>query len=274
MDERLADCRRRGRPRRRRRARADPGRSGCDRAACCRSPTALGQRRALDRDRAVCRAGSISISRSSSRDGSSSTTIARLFIASRKRRGIDASASATRRSNRSRSTAWFRDDGVEVVAFVLHGALVAQRLRLADAAAVQDQGVGGARPPRLAAARRTAAASTATASSPSAMPMRLRPRSTCRSTGSPGTPSAWPRTTLAVLRPTPGSVDERVHVGRHVAAVFVDERLRHADQRLRLRAKEPGRMNLRLELRRSSPWRALCASGYRLNSAGVTMFTR
>ena len=45
-----------------------------------------------------------------------------------------------------------------------------------------------------------------------------------------------------------GQLGERVHVGRHLAAVLFDERLRHAEQRLRLRAEEAGRMNLRLEL--------------------------
>ena len=51
-------------------------------------------------------------------------------------------------------------------------------------------------------------------------------------------------------------LDERVHVGRHLAAVVLDERLRHADERLRLGAEEAGRMDLRLELRRPSPSRA------------------
>ena len=47
--------------------------------------------------------------------------------------------------------------------------------------------------------------STTTGSSDSAMPMRFATRSTWRSTGRPGTPSACPSTTFAVLRPTPGS---------------------------------------------------------------------
>ena len=47
--------------------------------------------------------------------------------------------------------------------------------------------------------------STATGSSDSAMPMRFDTRRTWRSTGRPGTPRAWPRTTFAVFRPTPGS---------------------------------------------------------------------
>src|SRR6476660_6222990 len=89
------------------------------------------------------------ISRSRARDGSSSTTIAMFFIASRKRRGIDASASATSFSNRSRCTAGFRNDGVEVLALRLDRAAVAERLRPADAAAVQDERIGRSRPARL-----------------------------------------------------------------------------------------------------------------------------
>ena len=50
-----------------------------------------------------------------------------------------------------------------------------------------------------------------------------------------------------------GQLDERLHRRRHLAAVAFDERLRHADERLRLRAEEAGRVNLRLELRGASP---------------------
>src|SRR5580765_7377199 len=84
------------------------------------------------------------ISRSSSRDGSSSTTMAMFFIASRNVRGIDASASATRLSNFSRCI--FRHDRGVVVALVPDDADVALRLRPADAAAVENQRVRGPRP--------------------------------------------------------------------------------------------------------------------------------
>src|SRR5712692_3618682 len=106
------------------------------------------------------------MSASSSGDGSSSTTIAMFCIVRRNRRGIEASASATSCSNFFRSTRWGRllfllrlfrrlavarpgDDEPDVIAVLAHGALVAQRLRAADAAAVENQRVGGARPPRL-----------------------------------------------------------------------------------------------------------------------------
>src|ERR1051326_5296128 len=112
------------------------------------------------------------ISRSSSFDGSSSTTMAMLLIASRKRRGMDASASATRRSNVSRRTRLRipgplspglvrlplspglvrsprppgRDDRRVVIALLSHDADVALRLWIADATAVENQRVRRPRP--------------------------------------------------------------------------------------------------------------------------------
>src|SRR3954471_4534675 len=80
-------------------------------------------------------------------------------------RGIERSASATSFSNASRCTgrsfrnsfrlwalsfqfgfALFRNDVAVIVAVVADDALVAERLRLADAAAVEDQRILGARP--------------------------------------------------------------------------------------------------------------------------------
>src|SRR3954469_25685923 len=98
------------------------------------------------------------ISCSSAGEGSSSTMIAMFRISLRNRRGIERSASATSFSNAARSTgASFRlfdfpalrrlsvpdarDHQAEIIAVVAHDALVAQRLRPADPAAVQDQGV-------------------------------------------------------------------------------------------------------------------------------------
>src|SRR5262245_55988049 len=98
--------------------------------------------------------------------GSSSTTMAMFCIALRKRRGIECSASATSCSNAFRSTpgrcgllatlgrpllrrlavARPRDDEPEVVAVVANRALVAKGRRPADAAAMKDQRVRGARP--------------------------------------------------------------------------------------------------------------------------------
>src|SRR5580765_2500148 len=99
------------------------------------------------------------MSSSSSADGSSSTTMAMFCIAFLKRRGIEASASATRPSNCFRFTgsqlprllwrlagACSRDDQPEVVAVIPHRALVAERFGPADAPAVEDQRIGSARP--------------------------------------------------------------------------------------------------------------------------------
>src|SRR5437773_6381990 len=77
-------------------------------------------------------------------------------IASRKRRGIDASASATWRSNAARSTGRPRafrcplacDDGLVVHAIVAYRALIAERLRPAYSTAVEDERVGRLRPAR------------------------------------------------------------------------------------------------------------------------------
>src|SRR6476661_1696293 len=100
------------------------------------------------------------MSSSRRRDGWSSTTIAMFCIASRNLRGIDASASATCFSNRARSTGGLwrcrvrtrplaRDHRAVILAVVANDALVAPRLRPADAAAVQNERIGRARPARL-----------------------------------------------------------------------------------------------------------------------------
>ena len=108
---------------------------------------------------------------------------------------------------------------LEVVAVVAHGALVAERLRPADAAAVQDERVGRPRP----ALRRQRAAQLLLDDLRIVRLRRCRCGSRRAARGDrpagPGTPSAWPSTTFAVLRPTPGSSIERLHVGRHLAAV-------------------------------------------------------
>src|SRR2546423_11867169 len=92
------------------------------------------------------------MSASSSGDGSSSTTMAMFCMASRNRRGMDASASATHRSNAARvmflldllylrgfTIARAGDDETEVVAVVAYDALIAERLRLSDAAPLEDE---------------------------------------------------------------------------------------------------------------------------------------
>ncbi len=114
-----------------------------------------------------------------------------------------------------------RGAALELVAVGAHGAAVAQRLRLADAAAVEDQRVGRDASTRPAAARAPSCCFDRLRDRPM-RPGRCRfaTRSTCRSTGSPGTPSACPRTTFAVLRPTPGSSTSASMSARHLAAVL------------------------------------------------------
>src|SRR5438445_13427539 len=79
------------------------------------------------------------------------------FIALRNRRGIDRSASATccsnsflvTRSLRSLVVARPPDDQPEIVAVITDGALIAERFRPADSAAVEDEGIRRSRPARL-----------------------------------------------------------------------------------------------------------------------------
>src|SRR3954471_19727866 len=81
--------------------------------------------------------------------------MAMLRMASRKLRGMLRSASATTASNFARCTALPRltlplaQERLVILAVVAHHALLAERLRLADAAAVQNQRVGRLRPRRL-----------------------------------------------------------------------------------------------------------------------------
>ena len=280
VDECLADRDDQSRPRPRPRARAGPGRAGSGRAARCRTPIRARSAACPDTGRTACRAARSPSRRADRRDGSSSTTMAMLAIASRNRRGIVASASATRRSN---ACAGHRRRRAGSVACAR--ARTARRARLCARRSSCRR--GDRRPrrrsentdripaPRTAgtaasacrcagragSACRRSASSALSAALPSAAVRRPRDRRIrrCRCDwrraargdrpGSPGTPSACPRTTFAVLRPTPGSAVSCVHVGRHPSAVGLDQRLRHADQRLRLGAEEPGRVNLRLELR-------------------------
>ena len=104
-----------------------------------------------------------------------------------------------------------------------------------------------------AAARAHSCCSTTTGSSDSAMPIRLATRSTCRSTGSPGTPSAWPSTTFAVLRPTPGSSTSASMLAGTCPPCRSTSAVRHADERLGfLRGRTPSSESA-VRARRASP---------------------
>src|SRR5438093_2549984 len=188
--------------------------------------------------------GSISMSARSSGDGSSSTTMAMFCIALRKRRGIEASASATSRSNSLRSTflrlslalpglrgflrrflvADARDDETEVVAVVAHDTLIAERFGPADAPAVEDQRVGGARPPlrrhRAGQLRldldRVVAFRDADA---------VRHTQHVAIDRQSGDAKRVAEDDVGRLAPDARQLDERLHRGRHGAAMCRDERL-------------------------------------------------
>ena len=65
--------------------------------------------------------------------------------------------------------------------------------------------------------------STSSTSLPGASPVRLATRKIWVSTAMVGSPKATFSTTLAVLRPTPGSASQRLAVVRHLAAMLFDQ---------------------------------------------------
>jgi hypothetical protein len=74
-----------------------------------------------------------------------------------------------------------------------------------------------------------------------AEPERLLSRPTWVSTGRPGRSKATLRTTLPVLRPTPGRVTRSSSSCRDLAVEAVEQRLGHPDEALRLVLIEAGR---------------------------------
>ena len=118
-------------------------------------------------------------------------------------------------------------------------------------------------------------ASTLTGSGPSVQPNRRASRPKCVSTVMPGMPKALPSTTLAVLRPTPGSVTRSSSLPRHLAA----EPLARAPAPRPisaggLGAEEAGRLDDLLELLRSARRVVRGASGSARTASGSTMLTR
>ena len=126
------------------------------------------------------------------------------------------------------------------LAVVSNRAEIARRIGTADAPAVQDQRVGGDASIRPEAAARRAGARPRPDPRFSTSPIRFDTRSTCRSTGRPGTPSAWPKHDVGRLAPDARQLRERVHVGGHVAAVLADQRACRGHDRLRLLPEEAG----------------------------------
>ena len=79
-----------------------------------------------------------------------------------------------------------------------------------------------------------------TGSSDSVQPKRRASRPKCVSTVIPGMPKALPSTTLAVFRPTPGSVTRSSSRPRHLAVVLVHEPVAQGQQVPGLGAEEAG----------------------------------
>src|SRR6266567_1652139 len=185
--------------------------------------------------------GAISISARSSGAGSSSTTMAMFFIASRNRLGIEASASATSCSNCFRRTG-FRDDQAVVVAIVAYRALLAERARAADPAAVKDQRVRRARP----AGFRQGGAELlfdydGIVGFGDADPVR-DPEHVAIDR-QPWNAERMSENDVGRLSADARQFDQRCHARRHFTAVFLHECLGHSEERFRFRAKESCRVN-------------------------------
>ena len=115
--------------------------------------------------------------------------------------------------------------------------------------------------------------STTTGSSPCAIPSWFDTRRTCRSTGKPGIPRACPRTTLAVLRPTPGRASRSsIRAGTFPSWRSVSAAAIPSSDRALERKKPVGRI---WGSNSAGVARVRAAGvGYRVNRAGVTWLTR
>src|SRR6266513_1317518 len=195
----------------------------------------------------------MSISSSSSSPGSSSTTTAMFFISRRKRAGMSSIASATSFSN------WFlvtsgadlvgsaRDYQTVVVAVVTDGTLIAERLRLADAPAMQDLHVRGKRPHLL---RQEAAQLLFDFDGIVAFrdPDAVRDAQHVTINGQAGHAERVAEDDMRGLASDAGQRGELLHVRRHLAAMLRHELLRHPDQRLRFLTEEARGQDDGLEL--------------------------
>ena len=101
---------------------------------------------------------------------------------------------------------------------------------------------------------------------------RRTSRPKCVSTVMPGMPNALPSTTLAVLRPKPGSVTSSLSVCGTSPSKSLDQQRPELDQRVVLFRKKPVLWISSSSSARSAAAYA-AASGYLRNSAGVTWLT-
>src|ERR1051325_8123780 len=155
------------------------------------------------------------------------------FIASRKRRGIEASASATCFSNRARCTgvlacrtprldlARAGDDVMVVVAVVADDALVAERRRRTDAPSMQDERVRRAGPALLRQrATQLLLDSHGVVAFGDADPVRDAEDVTVD--GQARHAERMAEDDVRGLAADARQLDERVHAGRHRAAMLLD----------------------------------------------------
>ena len=167
-------------------------------------------------------------------DGSSSTTTATFFISSRKRGGISSSAASDElaeiaaRVIATPAPSYARrlrgpERAAVVVAVVADDALLAERLRLADAAAVQDQRVGRPRPLR----RRHRSAELLLDDLGIVRPRDADPVRDAQHVPidrQSGDAERVAEHDVRRLAADARQLDERVHRRRHLAAVSLDER--------------------------------------------------
>ena len=169
---------------------------------------------------------------------------------------------ALRRWRAARGAPW-RPSARKYAQSVAHVAAIAERFRAADAAAVQNQRVGRARPALRRQQRVRAPPRRPRDRRMCTRPMRLATRSTCRSTGRPGHAERvsrarrWPS---CVRRPA-ASTSASIVAGTS-PPWSLDERAAPCRRRLRdFIRKNPVELNLRLELFRRRRCASVAASG-------------
>jgi hypothetical protein len=140
----------------------------------------------------------------------------------------------------------------EVLAILGDGAALAERAWLADAPAVQDQGVGRAGPVGWRQRRAQLLLDfLGVVGFRDAYPVRHT--EDVPIDGKAGHAERVPKDDVRRLAADAWQRDEGVHRAGDLAAVTLHERRGHARQGSRFRAEEPRRLDLRLELRRRRP---------------------
>jgi hypothetical protein len=136
-----------------------------------------------------------------------------------------------------------------VIAVVGDRTAIAQRLRPADAPAVQDQRIGGERP-RVRRQRPRQLIFHDDRVVRLGDPYSVRHPQHMAIDRQTGNAERMAEDDVRRLPSNSWQLDQGVHARRHVARVPLDERGRHAGQRLRLGTEEAGGLYLRLELGR------------------------